>query len=283
MLKKAVFGTELDHRFLSRFCGYGLEIGGPSRFFHSGGTFPIYSVARNLDNVNYSRKTFWEGALEEGEHFRFNANKAAGRQFICEASDLSVIPPCKYDFVASCHTLEHCANPIKVLNEWRRVLRDDGWLALVLPHRAGNFDHRRRVTAFEHLLKDYSDGVTENDETHFAEILEKHDLDRDPEQQSKETFEKWIGENAVNRGAHHHVFDPALATRLVDYVGFELMAAAAMMPFHIFIVAQRSDKSGAEKENRRRLILKSCSDASPFTSDRHIEGSGLGAAESRHL
>jgi SAM-dependent methyltransferase len=270
MARKAVFGPGIDRSALSKFRGHGLEIGGPSRFFQSGKEFPIYSVAQNLDNVNYSDRTFWEGALEEGDNFRFSANKGAGRQFICEASDLSIIPACKFDFVASCHTLEHCANPIKALNEWRRVLKIDGWLALVLPHKAGNFDHRRRVTEFEHLLRDYSDGVTEDDETHLAEILEKHDLDRDPLQESRKTFEKWIGENAVNRGAHHHVFDPALAIRLVDHVGFEVVAAEAIMPFHIFIVAQRSDKSGVEKENKRRQILESCSGASPFRSDRRL-------------
>ena len=268
MLKKLVFGRELDRQALARFCGHGLEVGGPSRFFRCGKAFPIYSVAERLDNVNYRDKTFWEGALEEGQHFRYNPQKGAGYQFICEASDLSMLPACSYDFVASCHTLEHCANPIKALHEWRRVLKDGGWLALVLPHKAGTFDHRRRVTEFEHLLRDFRDEVTETDETHFAEILEYHDLDRDLAQASKKSFEKWTKENPVNRGAHHHVFDPALAMRLVDHVGFEVAAAEVMMPFHIFIVAQKSDRSSAEKENMRGRILEACCGASPFRSDR---------------
>jgi len=268
LLRKAVFGQELKCQSLSRFTGDGLEIGGPSQFFKDGKEFPIYSVAHKIDNVNFSNRTFWEGTLEEGRHFRYNANKPPGYQFICEASDLSTIPACSYDFVASCHTLEHCANPILALHEWRRVVKGDGWLALVLPHKVGTFDHRRRVTEFEHLLKDYSDAVTEDDETHFAEILEKHDLDRDPAQESRNNFEKWIRDNTVKRGAHHHVFDPALAIRLVDHVGFEVAVAQVVMPFHIFVVAQKSDKSEAEKENGRRQILEACSGTSPFRSDR---------------
>lgn len=270
LLKRAAFGHELDCAFLSRFSGYGLEIGGPSRFFQSRNEFPIYSIAHKMDNINFSNKTFWEGRLEEGRHFRFSADKDAGYQFICEASDLSALPAVTYDFVASCHTLEHCANPIKALNEWRRVLKSDGWLALVLPHKAGTFDHRRKVTEFEHLLEDYRNPVTEDDETHFAEILEKHDLDRDPAQESRTKFEKWIGENTVNRGAHHHVFNPELAIRLVDHVGFEVAFAAVAMPFHIFIVGQKSDKPGAEKEKGRRQISEACSGTSPFRSDRHL-------------
>jgi SAM-dependent methyltransferase len=275
LLRKAAFGHELDRRALSRFSGYGLEIGGPSNFFKGGREFPIYSAAQKMDNVNYSSKTFWEGTLEEGKHFRYSPNKAAGHQFICEASDLSAIPDCSYDFVASCHTLEHCANPIKALIEWRRVLTNDGWVALVLPHKVGTFDHRRRATEFEHLVKDYTNGVTEDDETHFAEILEKHDLDRDLAQESRKTFEKWIDENTANRGAHHHVFDPALAIRLLDHVGFEVAAAEVVMPFHIFIVAQKSDKSGAEKEKARHQILEACCAASPFEFDRQRRAQGL--------
>jgi SAM-dependent methyltransferase len=270
LVKRTAFVRDIDCGFLSKFGGHGLEIGGPSQFFRGGNEFPIYSVADQIDNTNFSHRTFWEGALEEGRNFRYNANKTPGYQFISEATDLSAVPACSYDFVASCHTLEHSANPIKALNEWRRVLKSDGWLALVLPHKTGTFDHRRRVTEFEHLMKDYSNAVTEDDDSHFAEILEKHDLDRDPAQESRNHFEMWIRNNSVNRGAHHHVFDSALAIRLVDHVGFEVIAARALMPFHIFIVAQKSDKSGAEKAIGCRQLLEVCLGTSPFTSDRRL-------------
>ena len=268
MLKKVVLGRRVSGRDLLKFGGRGLEIGGPSRFFQSGKDFPIYSVAESMDNVNYSSQTFWEGKIEEGKHFKYHPDKPPGLQFILEASDLSAIPDGEYDFIASCHALEHCANPIRALKEWRRVLKRDGWFVLVLPHRAGTFDHRRAVTEFEHLVKDYSDGAREDDETHFAEILEKHDLDRDPAQESRESFEKWIRGNAITRGAHHHVFDPELAIRLVDHVGFEVAVAKVQMPFHIFIVAQKSDRSASEKEKARAQVLEDCCSSSPFRSDR---------------
>ncbi len=253
---------------LAEFEGHGLEIGGPSEFFRVEKSFPIYRVAASVDNVNYSKKTFWEGSLEEGRNFKYDRSKEPGYQFICEASELSPIPDARYDFVASCHTLEHCANPIKALYEWRRVLKNDGWLALVLPHKVGTFDCRRMVTEFEHLLKDYRNHVTEDDRTHFCEILEKHDLLLDPGQKSRADFEKWIHDNAVTRGAHHHVFDPGLAITLVDYAGFEVVTAQVMRPFHIFIVAQKSSKSASEKERVRNQILRNCREHSPFKVDR---------------
>ena len=268
LLRKIIFARETGGDTISRFAGYGLETGGPSQFFRRNGEFPIYAAATNVDNVNYGNETFWEGTLQEGSNFRYALDKNPGHQFICEASELSAIADCTYDFLASCHTLEHCANPIKALNEWRRVLKNDGWLCLVLPHKTGTFDHRRKVTEFEHLLEDYRNGVTEDDRSHFGDILRNHDLDRDPTQESRQAFEKWINDNASTRGAHHHVFDPALAISLVDYAGFEVMAAEVLMPFHIFLVARKSSKSRVEKEEGCQRILHGCCARSPFKSDR---------------
>ena len=268
LLRRTLVGRRCHRRDLSKFSGRGLEIGGPSPFFQAAGEFPIYRVAGSIDNVNYSSQTFWEGALKEGEYFKYDANKMPGHQFLCEASELSPIASDTYDFIASCHTLEHCANPIKAMQEWRRVLKPDGWLVLILPHKAGTFDHRRKVTEFEHLLEDHRRAVTEDDETHFAEILEKHDLKRDEPHNSREDFEKWIKNNAATRGVHHHVFDPELAVRLVDHAGFEVTAAEVVMPYHIFIVGRKCSATCARNEKASLQILQSCRERSPFKADR---------------
>lgn len=268
LLRKALIGRQRNLPDLTHFSGRGLEIGGPSQFFQDRGEFPIYAVAENIDNVNYGSQTFWEGTLKEGQYFKYKSDKPSGRQFICEASDLTVIAADTYDFIASCHTLEHCANPVRAMYEWRRVLKNDGWLVLILPHKAGTFDHQRSVTDFEHLLEDHRRGVTEDDKTHFPEILEKHDLTRDPAQKSRDSFERWIKNNATTRGVHHHVFDPALALNLVDYVGFKTIAAEVVMPYHIVVLAQKLSQPDAEKEMARLRILQSCCERSPFKSDR---------------
>ncbi|MFY9908337.1 MAG: methyltransferase domain-containing protein [Candidatus Sulfotelmatobacter sp.] len=268
LLKALAFGRGCSSGSLSRFVGCGLEIGGPSQFFQSGREFPIYSAARNVDNVNYSKKTFWEGTLQEGKCFKYDPDKDAGQQFICEASDLSPIQNGTYDFIASCHTLEHCANPLKALYEWRRTLKDEGWLALVLPHKSGTFDHRRAVTRFQHILEDYNRDMGEDDTTHFEDILQNHDLERDPGQSSQKALHEWITNNSVNRGAHHHVFDAELALTLVDYAGFEVVSAEVLMPYHILVIAQKSARTSAQKAPALLRILQRCSAASPFRLDR---------------
>jgi SAM-dependent methyltransferase len=173
-----------------------------------------------------------------------------------------------YDFVASSHMLEHSANPLAVLFEWKRVLKDGGRLLLVLPHRDATFDHRRPVTSLEHLVQDYNGQVEEGDQTHLGEILRLHDLCRDPAQPTRERFERWISNNCVNRGAHHHVFDMRLAVQMADYAGYQLIDVETARPCHIFLIASKPVGSSAP-DNAAFLQFDSPRyRASPFRTDR---------------
>jgi SAM-dependent methyltransferase len=133
----------------------GIEIGGPSSIFAANGLFPVYPIASHLDNCNYGGTTVWEGEISEGQAFQFHHDKSAGRQYIAEATEMGCIPSASYDFVISSHMLEHTANPILALSERVRLLKDQGYLVLLLPHKDGTFDHRRPVTTIQHLIADY--------------------------------------------------------------------------------------------------------------------------------
>ena len=244
-----------------------------------GERLPVYRAIGRLDNVNFSASTVWEGAIEEGNTFVFDPRRGPGRQFVMEATDLSAIEDQAYEVVLSSHTLEHSANPLKALAEWRRVLRVGGTLVLVLPHREGTFDHRRPVTALEHLIDDCERGTTEDDLTHYDEILELHDLALDPGAGSAEEFAARSKENAVNRCFHQHVFDTALATAVVDHMGLEILAAEPRLPHDIFVVARRvagspdnSRFTGPQAVWRRR---------SPFMLDRDPAGRVADTADRR--
>src|SRR5262249_20610895 len=149
----------------------GLEIGGPSPMFSAEGILPIYSVIRSLDNCLFKNQTIWEGQVREGLHFEFSPVKQPGFQFILEATDLHAIGESRYECILSCHTLEHVANPLRALQEWKRVSVKDGVLLLVLPHKDGTFDWRRPTTTLSHLIADHDCNVGEDDLAHLSEIL----------------------------------------------------------------------------------------------------------------
>lgn len=198
----------------------GLEVGGPSLLFKT--VLPLYQAVEALDGVNFLNETVWEGKITEGHHFNFIWNRK-GLQIIAEATELAGVQNGAYDFVLSSNCLEHVANPLKALHEWRRIIQPGGTLVLVLPIMDSNFDHRRPVTSFEHLLEDFHNGTTEHDMTHLEEILALHDLSRDPGAGDAQAFKARSLENFRNRTLHHHVFDLSLMQTMLKHAGFDVI------------------------------------------------------------
>lgn len=246
----------------------GIEIGGPSQVFTAKGLFPVYPIAGHLDNCNFGGTTVWEGVVKEGQTFQFDSNKPAGRQFIVEATAMESIPSASYDFLLSSHALEHTANPILALSEWIRVLKDQGTLVLLLPHKDGTFDHRRPVTTMQHLIADFDAGMTEDDLTHMPEIMALHDLKRDPEAGDREAFKKRSLLNYQNRCFHQHVFDTHLAVSLVDHMNLQILAVEAILPMNILVVAQKLKKGVAVDNALFTGGAAPYRQHSPFLSDR---------------
>lgn len=217
----------------------GLEIGGSSKLFKRKGLLPVYGIASRVDNCNFGYDTTWEGAIKEGPTFHFDKRRPPGSQYITEATDLHQIPSLSYDFVLSSHTLEHVANPLLALSEWIRVLKENGLLVLVVPHKDGTFDHRRPVTSLDHLIQDFDRKISEDDKTHLDEILNLHDLALDPGSGDFEIFKNRSERNSENRCLHHHVFDTKLTVELINYIGLQILAVEVFRPHHIFVIAKK--------------------------------------------
>ncbi len=197
----------------------GVEIGGPSTLFST--VLPIYQKINTLDGVNFSNNTLWEGVVNKGQTYAYH--KKIGHQFVTDGTYLPDIPNNKYEFVASSNCLEHIANPIKALMEWKRVIKKDGVLVLVVPNKNSNFDHKRPTTEFSHLLNDYELDVPESDLTHLDQIMALHDLKMDPMAGDINEFKRRSLANSVNRTLHHHVFDLENLELTVKYCGFEVV------------------------------------------------------------
>ena len=193
----------------------GIEIGGPSKLFRS--TLPIYQNVERVDGVNFSNSTVWEGNIKAGENYNYFSNRF-GTQFISDGTDLSHIADNKYDFLLSSNCLEHIANPLKALLEWKRVLSNGSALILVLPNQKNNFDHKRPVTTFQQLIKKLKNNTLENDLSSLDEILELHDLSKDPQAGNFDNFKKRSLDNFNNRTLHHHVFDLKLMQEMFDFL-----------------------------------------------------------------
>ncbi len=217
----------------------GFEIGGPSRVFSKLGLFPLYDISNRIDNCNFGDNTIWEGALEEGQDYKYGKGRVLGTQYIRDAVDLKGLPSEKYDFVCSAYMIQHSANPIRALFEWIRILKDGGVMILLVPHKDKTFDRRRPLTLFDHLVEDYDRGTAEDDQSHISEVLEFHDLSLDPLAGSYEEFKRRTLNNSENRAVHQHAFDVDLVIRMLSYVGLRICNVEVFRPDNIIVICEK--------------------------------------------
>ncbi len=217
----------------------GIEIGGPSPVFSLGGILPLYSAAARIDNVNFSANTAWEAGLRDNGAFHFSPTQPPGLQFLREADDLHDIADGSYDFLASSHCLEHVANPLAALREWRRVVRPGGHLIILLPDPTRTFDHRRPITKLAHLQEDFLSNKGADDLTHLDEILALHDLRRDYQAGTRAAFRARSLLNAQNRCLHHHVFELTLLRNALADTGWQVLGDERVRPLHLIALGLR--------------------------------------------
>ena len=220
----------------------GLEIGGPSTIFSKHRLIPVYDCCRSIDNCNFSSRTIWDDVTD-----RKSFETRLGSQFIAEACDLPMTSDQTYDFVLASHVLEHVANPLRALHEWKRVLRPQGVLLTILPDKRATFDHRRPYTPFEHLEADLHANTQEDDLTHLDEVLELHDLGLDPGAGSSDQFQERCRRNSSVRAMHHHVFSPEVLVSMFSRLGMRVLNLAVERRFHIIGFAQNSDPAEHER------------------------------------
>lgn len=220
---------DLSKRFDSL---YGVEIGGPSSIINSMG---IYNKS-NMDCVNYSSHTLWSDHVQK-HPFRNFDNRTMGLNYIMEATDLNQFENNKYDFLVASHVLEHIANPLLAIKEWKRVLKDNGTILLILPWKNATFDHKRNITPFSDLLKHYENNTDEHDLSHLDEILELHDLSMDLPAGNIEQFTARSNDNFIHRGLHHHVFDFDLITKCLEFFDFKITDSWLVTPYHQIVIA----------------------------------------------
>ena len=218
-LKKRIPNYKLILKKLEN-CEQIIEIGGPSDNFFT--RIPLYQKIKKLDIVNYSKHTIWDKNINQKNKYNYFSNKFAN-QIISEAVNLDKIKDNTYDAVLSSHCLEHIANPIKALFEKNRILKSSGYFLLILPNKRKNFDHKRPYTTFEHLIDDYKNNVSEDDLTHYDEIVLLHDIFMDGFK-NREKFIERSKKNYINRCFHHHVFDKKLIYNMLTYTNFSIIS-----------------------------------------------------------
>jgi SAM-dependent methyltransferase len=190
----------------------GVEIGGPSTQIVYANNI-IYKNATSMDNVIFSKNTIWSNHTKEYKYY----NGKTGNVIINDAVNISGVQDEIYDFCFASHCLEHIANPLKAINEWLRIIKNEGYLILILPEKSVCFDHKREYSKFSTLLSQYEKNVGEDDLSTLPEILKNHDLSMDLPAGNLAQFRKRSLDNFNNRCLHHYVYYPELLMEICKY------------------------------------------------------------------
>ena len=133
--------SPLAHKLLDNLCG--IEIGTASSNPYGLNTVQV-GLTEEMDPVDF--KYYRDGQIRTtGDYAKIDVGG--------DALNLSVFMSSSVDFILASHVWEHVPNPLKALEEWVRVTRDQGVLFLVVPHHcAKESDCRRPLTTMKELL-----------------------------------------------------------------------------------------------------------------------------------
>ena len=243
----------LSSDFMTRYILHriGLEIGGPTKVFSNKGIIPLYNFVESIDNVNYSGDTLWDNQYKE-------KLVAYRKTIVSEASDLSNIESCSYDFVASSNVLEHLSNPLLSLLEMKRVIRLGGLIITIVPHHDITFDHKRPVTSMNSLIDVFNLRPLEGDVTHLDlnEIFKDYDLDLDPPAGNLDSFKKRTLDNKSNRALHQTVFNTQLLLEMFNWAEIKIIfVRTSLMLGFILVIGTKSDDSKDEIQRSNLRFL----------------------------
>lgn len=155
--------------------------------------------------------------VDGSETFLGNQNKI---NYKSDATKLNFIKSHSQDFICSSHLLEHISNPIKAINEWKRILKKEGIIYCAIPDKRFTFDHKREVTSLSHLIEDYKRNILPGDEIHVKEFLKNWDGDMDG--LSRNEFKKLVMKNySIN--VHHHVWTKKEVKELFEYLNLKIL------------------------------------------------------------
>jgi len=200
--------SKLAHKYLDGLVG--LEIGGS---IHN----PFGLNTKNVDYTDSSDTVFKREEMDKRGTFLPVDIIAYG--------DNIPVPNDSYDFIVSSHVLEHFPDPIKALKEWYRIVKNGGYIFMIVPHKERMFDRNKPRTT-------------------VAELLHRHETKKYPESQSNH-YSFWVTEDILDLIAEIN-----LDWKVVDFQDVDDKVGNG------FSIVIKKEKRDAEKDKKINAIIK---------------------------
>jgi SAM-dependent methyltransferase len=212
--------AEFAYRYLR---GVGLEIGALNRRL----PVPGWATARNVDRLPTEELRAAYPELEGVE--------LAPVDVVDDGERLETVDADSQDFIVANHFLEHTEDPIGTIRVHLGRLKPGGILFYAVPDKRYTFDHRREVTAVDHIVRDHTEGPEWSRREHYDEygaaVLGDAEEREAPDfGERAQKFSRELEESQVSIHAHTFTAASFLAVLLecrerLDH-GFEIEAFA---------------------------------------------------------
>jgi hypothetical protein len=128
------------------------------------------------------------------------------------------------------------------MSEWLRIIKNNGYIIIIVPEKSCCFDHKRDYSKFSTLLSQYEKNVGEDDLSTLPEILLNHDLSLDPPAGTYEEFKNRSLNNFNNRCLHHYVYSDELLMDICNYFKCKFIYKYTETSNRWFIIQKVIDK-----------------------------------------
>ncbi|HPS54879.1 MAG TPA: methyltransferase domain-containing protein [Sedimentisphaerales bacterium] len=155
--------------------------------------------------------------------------------YVTDAANLHFAADETMDFVCSSHVLEHLANPLKAIAEWKRVIKKGGIIYAGVPDKRHTFDSKRNRTPLSHLIEDFEKNTEQTDKTHVSEFLENF-YESDICKKNTE-----LRKNSINleSNVHHHVWVLDDVKEIFEYMDLKIIYGPFLRHDTIHIIGQK--------------------------------------------
>ena len=200
--------------------------------------------------------------------------------YVCRTDNYNEVVSETFDVLIANHVLEHIDHTIRWLQMVRSLIRDDGFLFVVLPDKKKSFDRFRPDTSFSHLLFEHLVPEQDASSIHNLETALYYDQsyigeNNDPATRlDLENLSKAI--TSSHPGIHRHVFqyetfaekilNPLLYIGLID---FRLLEIVNCPQFGEFAIILKAGKEGMHEDPSG--IFTPATDSLPFIDTRRSE------------
>ena len=166
-----------------------------------------------------------------------NQKKPADVDYVTDAANLSFAQDKTFDFVCSSHVMEHLANPLGAIAEWKRIIKDEGIIYVAVPDMRYTFDCKRDKTPLSHLVDDFEKKVSRINQNHIADFVENFDYEKTQEFTKEQLFEL-VRENPESI-VHNHVWTVDDMQEIFEYIGINIVYGPILRKGTIHLIAQK--------------------------------------------